>query len=144
MWNRRPHHPVSSNSFKHQYQFEWLIRVCGGVRPPSPPRHDTTASEEPTPTRVQPLWQAKTKDANFHYNKWGLHLATTHHTGLARAWNYLSYLFIINFLSPHVFKQAFAYFFSFPFRLLGGFCPFRDHIHEALFFCEPLIFYEHI
>ena len=26
----------------------------GGVRPPSPPRHDTMAPEEPTPTRVQP------------------------------------------------------------------------------------------
>ena len=41
----------------------------GGVRPPSPPRHDTTAPEEPTPTRVQPPRQAKTKDADFHYTK---------------------------------------------------------------------------
>ena len=41
----------------------------GGVRPPSPPRHDTTAPEEPTPARVQPPRQAKTKDAEFHYTK---------------------------------------------------------------------------
>ena len=26
--------------------------TIGGIRPPSPPRHDTTAPEEPTPTRV--------------------------------------------------------------------------------------------
>ena len=44
-------------------------RDFGGVRPPSPPRHDTTAPEEPTPTRVQPPRQAKTKDADFHYTK---------------------------------------------------------------------------
>ena len=41
----------------------------GGVRPPSPPRHDTTAPVEPTPTRVQPPRQAKTKDPEFHYTK---------------------------------------------------------------------------
>ena len=44
-------------------------RKTGGVRPPSPPRHDTTAPEEPTPARVQPPRQAKTKDAEFHYTK---------------------------------------------------------------------------
>ena len=41
----------------------------GAVRPPSPPRHDTTAPEETTPARVQPPRQAKTKDAEFHYTK---------------------------------------------------------------------------
>ena len=41
----------------------------GGVRPPSPPRYDTTAPEEPTPARVQPPRQVKTKDAEFHYTK---------------------------------------------------------------------------
>ena len=46
-----------------------LTRLSGGVRPPSPPRHDTTAPEEPTPARVQPPRQAKTKDAEFHYTK---------------------------------------------------------------------------
>ena len=45
------------------------ISLHGGVRPPSPPRHDTTAPEEPTPARVQPPRQAKTKDAEFHYTK---------------------------------------------------------------------------
>ena len=44
-------------------------RVGGGVRPPSPPRHDTTAPVEPTSTRVQPPRQAKTKDPEFHYTK---------------------------------------------------------------------------
>ena len=39
----------------------------GGVRPPSPPRHDTTALEEPTPARVQPPRRAKMKDADFRY-----------------------------------------------------------------------------
>ena len=39
----------------------------GGVQPPSPPRHDTTAPEEPTPTCVQPPLQEKTKDVEFHY-----------------------------------------------------------------------------
>ena len=48
---------------------EVLNNHCGGVRPPSPPRHDTTAPEEPTPARVQPPRQAKTKDAEFHYTK---------------------------------------------------------------------------
>ena len=32
-----------------------LKKASGGVRPPSPPRHDTTAPEEPTLVRVQPL-----------------------------------------------------------------------------------------
>ena len=41
----------------------------GGVRPPLPPRHDITVPEEPTPPRVQPPRQAKTKDADFHYTK---------------------------------------------------------------------------
>ena len=45
------------------------IFVPGGVRPPSPPRHDTTAPEESTPARVQPPRQAKMKDAEFHYTK---------------------------------------------------------------------------
>ena len=39
------------------YSFSFLCDVCnevGGVRPPSPPRHDTTAPEEPTPAHVQP------------------------------------------------------------------------------------------
>ena len=45
------------------------VSIVGGVRPPSPPRHDTTAPEEPTPARVQPPRQAKTKDAEFHYTK---------------------------------------------------------------------------
>jgi Integrase zinc binding domain/Integrase core domain len=40
----------------------------GGVRPPSPPRHDDTAQEEPTPTRVQPPRRAKTKDPDFRYS----------------------------------------------------------------------------
>ena len=44
-------------------------RRIGGVRPQSPPRRDTTAPEEPTPTRVRPPQQAKTKDAEFHYTK---------------------------------------------------------------------------
>ena len=39
----------------------------GGVRPPSPPRHDTTAPEEPATAGVQPPRQAKTKDADFRY-----------------------------------------------------------------------------
>ena len=43
--------------------------ITGGVRPPSPPRHDTTAPVEPTPMRVQPPRQAKTKDPEFHYTK---------------------------------------------------------------------------
>ena len=43
--------------------------IYGGVRPPLPPRHDTMAPEEPTPARVQPPRQAKTKDADFHYTK---------------------------------------------------------------------------
>ena len=42
-------------------------RRIGGVRPPSPPRHDTTAPEEPTPTCIQPPQRAKTKDADFRY-----------------------------------------------------------------------------
>ena len=29
-----------------------VVVVLGGVRPPSPPRHDTTAPEEPTPVHV--------------------------------------------------------------------------------------------
>ena len=45
------------------------VREGGGVRPSSPPRHDTTAPEEPTPARVQPPRQAKMKDAEFHYTK---------------------------------------------------------------------------
>ena len=55
-----------------------------------------------------------------------------------------SIFFIMNFLSAHVFKRAFAYFFSLSFRLPGGFSPFRDPIREALSLCEPLIFYEHV
>ena len=35
-----PHHGMSNHN--------------GGVRPPSPPKHDTTAPEEPTPACVQP------------------------------------------------------------------------------------------
>ena len=46
-----------------------LLRQLGGVRPPSPPRHDTTAPVEPTPTRLQPPRQAKTKNPEFHYTK---------------------------------------------------------------------------
>ena len=45
------------------------VTFTGGVRPQSPPRHDTTAPKEPTPARVQPPRQAKTKDAEFHYTK---------------------------------------------------------------------------
>ena len=102
----------------------WL---CGGVRPPSPPRHDTTAPEEPTPTRVQPPRQAKTKDADFHYTKWGLHLATTDFIRLARAGIYRSTLsFISHFCSPHVFKRAFAYLLLSLLGLGGGFPSFRD------------------
>ena len=41
--------------------------VSGGIRPLTPPRHDTTAPEEPTPARIQPPRQAKMKDAEFHY-----------------------------------------------------------------------------
>ena len=37
----------------------------GGVRPPSPPRHDIMAHEELTPMCVQPPRQAKTKDTYF-------------------------------------------------------------------------------
>ena len=70
-------------------------RIGGGVRPPSPPRHDTTAPEEPTPARVQPPRQVKTKDAEFHYTKWGPHLATTHFTGLARV--ELSFQFLFHY-----------------------------------------------
>ena len=51
------------------YAAEAIISGSGGVRPPSPPRHDTTAPVEPTPTRVQPPRQAKTKDPEFHYTK---------------------------------------------------------------------------
>ena len=48
---------------------ESVVWISGGVRLPSPPRHDTTAPEEPTPARVQPPRQAKTKDVKFHYTK---------------------------------------------------------------------------
>ena len=48
---------------------QFLTSEGGGVRPPSPPRHDTTAPVEPTPTRVQPPRQAKTKDPEFDYTK---------------------------------------------------------------------------
>ena len=41
----------------------------GGVRPSSPPGHDTTVLEEPTPARVQPPRQTKMKDADFLYTK---------------------------------------------------------------------------
>ena len=46
-----------------------LRKITGGVRPPSPPRHDTMAPVEPTPTHVQPPRHAKTKDPEFHYTK---------------------------------------------------------------------------
>ena len=62
--------------------------------------------------------------------------------GLAHAWTYLPYFVIMNFLSPHMFKRAFAYFFL-PLRLPGGFFPFWDPIREALSLCEPFIFYEY-
>ena len=34
--------------------FPATLRDSGGVRPPSPPRHDTTTPEEPTPMHVMP------------------------------------------------------------------------------------------
>ena len=52
--------------------------------------------------------------------------------------------FIMNFISPHVFKRAFASLLPSLFRPLGGFSPFRDPIREAIFLCEPLNFYEYV
>ena len=43
----------------------------------------------------------------------------------------------------HVFKWVLAYF-PLPFRLPGGFFPFRDPIREALLLCEPSYFYEYV
>ena len=50
---------------------DWAAKLpdAGGVRPPSPPRHDTMAPEAPTPARVQPPQQAKMKNVEFHYTK---------------------------------------------------------------------------
>ena len=51
--------------------------------------------------------------------------------------------FIMNFISPHVFKQAFAYLLL---SLLGfrvGSSLFRDPIREAHSLCGPLFFYEY-
>ena len=48
----------------------------GGVRPPSPPWHDTMAHEDLIPTCIQPPRQAKTKDSYFRYTASRLHLAT--------------------------------------------------------------------
>ena len=76
------------------------LNIVGGVRPPSPPRHDTTASEEPVCAR-----------------------------GSIR----LSLFLYYELFDPHVFKRVLAYF-PLPFRLLGGFFPFRDPIREALSF----------
>ena len=124
----------------------WHLREgrSGGVRPSSPPRHDTTAPGEPTPRRVQPPRQAKTKDADFHYTKWGLHLATTDFIGLARAWSYRSiFSFISHFRSPHVFKRAFAYFLLSLLGLGGGFPLFRDPSKRPFPFVNLISFYEY-
>ena len=42
----------------HYYSMMYDIKgetLCGGVRPPSPPRHDTTAPEEPVCARIYSL-----------------------------------------------------------------------------------------
>ena len=49
-----------------------------------------------------------------------------------------TYLFLYcEIFDRHVFKRVLAYF-PLSFRLLGGFFPFWDPIHEAFLFCEPL------
>ena len=62
---------------------------------------------------------------------------------LSCVWTYLLSFVIVNFLGPHVFKRDLAYF-PLPFRLPGGFFPFRDPIREALPLCEPSYFYEYV
>ena len=62
---------------------------------------------------------------------------------LARVWTYLLSFVIMNFLGPHVFKHALAYFPS-PFRRPGGFFPFWDPIRGALLLCELSYFYEYV
>ena len=59
-------------------------KKCGGVRPPSPPRHDTMAPEQPTPSRVQPPRRAKTKDVDFHYTVRTSSRHSMPHPGLTR------------------------------------------------------------
>ena len=43
-------------SLVHVCMKENHFSILGGVRPPSPPRYDTTEPEEPTPACVQPPW----------------------------------------------------------------------------------------
>ena len=116
----------------------------GGVQPPSPPRHDTTAPEEPTPARVQPPRQANTKDVDFHYIVQGPHLATTRHTLGSRAcgsiylilllWTSLARMCLsgplLIFLSPFLGFQV-------------GSSLFGILMMKPLFFVN-LIFYEHV
>ena len=81
-------------------QGEYFYRLGGAVRPPSPPRHDIMAPEEP-----------------FHVRG-------------------LIFFLFYELFDPHMFKQVLVYF-PLPFRLPGGFFPFRDPIREALLLCEP-------
>ena len=66
------------------------------------------------------------------------HHDTFHRARARMELSFLSFSFIMNFISPHVFKRAFAYLLL---SLLGfrvGSSPFPDPIREALSLCGPL------
>ena len=107
-----------------------------------PPRHDITTLDEPTPARVQPLDRQRQRMLTSATRRKDL-VSPQYVTPRACPWTYLPYFVIIDFLSPHVFKQAFAYF---PLPLLGFlFSSSRFGILLVKpFFFVNLIFYEHV
>ena len=54
----------------------------------------------------------------------------------------LIFISLLRTFDPHMFKRVLVYF-PLPFRLSGGFFPFRDPIRKAISFCGPLFFYEY-
>ena len=86
-------------------------RGCGGVQPPLPPRHNTTAPEEPFCAR-----------GSIRFS-----------------------LFLYYELLTRTCLSGSSLISSLPFRLPGGFFPFRDPIRKAHpFFVNLISFYEHV
>ena len=103
--------------------------ISGGVRPPSPPRHGHYgAGGADTRARPAPLTG---EDEGCRVSLHQVRTSSRHdtfHRARARGSYLSSFYFIMNFISPHVFKRAFAYLLL---SLLGfrvGSSLFRDPI----------------